>query len=110
MSIMGGAGLGGGMLAELENETRRGERQQRIRSGNWGFRHDNRIIRAIWAPATVIVVLLGVASGEIIVSLVAATVLVAGWAAWTWTRYALNRLESDVEISQNHAFVGETWD
>ena len=39
---------------------------------------------------------------------VAATVLVAGWAAWTWTRYALNRLESDVQISQNHAFVGET--
>ena len=100
--------LGGGALSELEARSRLEERQERIASGNWGFRHDNRIIRAIWAPATVIVVLLGVATGEIIVSLVAATVLVAGWAAWTWTRYALNRLESDVQISQNHAFVGET--
>lgn len=106
MSMMGGAGL----LGELEAETRRDEREQKIKSGNWGFRHDNRIIRAIWAPATVIVVLLGVASGEIIVSLVAATVLVAGWAAWTWTRYALHRLNSDIEISQSHAFVGETLD
>ena len=104
MSMMGGAGL----LGELEAESRREEREKRIRSGNWGFRHDNRIIRAIWAPATVLVVLLGVATGEIIVSLVAATVLVAGWAAWTWTRYALHRLESDVAISQTHAFVGET--
>jgi uncharacterized protein (DUF58 family) len=106
MSMMGGAGL----LGELEAETRRDEREQKIKSGNWGFRHDNRIIRAIWAPATVIVVLLGVASGEIIISLVAATVLVAGWAAWTWTRYALHRLNSDIEISQSHAFVGETLD
>ncbi|MDE2968238.1 MAG: DUF58 domain-containing protein [Chloroflexota bacterium] len=108
MSIMGGAGMGGGLLGELEHERLKEEREQKIQSGNWGFRHDNRIIRAIWAPATLLVVLLGVATGEIIVSLVAATVLVAGWAAWTWTRYALNRLESEVEISQNHAFVGET--
>ena len=100
--------FGGGMLTEIEAASRRDDREQRVVSGNWGFRHDNRIIRAIWAPATVIVVLLGVATGEIIVSLVAATVLVAGWAAWTWTRYALIRLESDVAISQTHAFVGET--
>ncbi len=106
MSIMGG----GGMIGELEAEARRDEREKRIVSGQWGFRHDNRIIRAIWAPATVLVVLLGVATGEIIVSLVAATVLVAGWAAWTWTRYALHRLESNVEISQTHAFVGENLD
>ena len=110
MSMMGGAGFGGGMLAEIEAESRRDEREKKIVSGKWGFRHDNRIIRAIWAPATVLVVLLGVATGEIIVSLVAATVLVAGWAAWTWTRYALNRLESNVEISQTHAFVGESLD
>ena len=102
--------MGGGMLAEIQAESKRDEREQKIASGGWGFRHDNRIIRAIWAPATVLVVLLGVATGEIIVSLVAATVLVAGWAAWTWTRYALNRLESGVAISQSHAFVGETLD
>lgn len=108
MSTMGGGmGLGGGMFTELEAESRRDEREQKIQSGEFGFRHDNRIIRAIWAPATVVVVLLGVASGEIIVSLVAATVLVAGWAAWTWARYALHRLHSQVEISQTHAFVGE---
>ena len=100
--------MGGGMLAEVEAESRRDEREQKVVSGRWGFRHDNRIIRAIWAPATVVVVLLGVATGEIIVSLVAATVLVAGWAAWTWTRYALHRLDTDVAVSQNHAFVGET--
>lgn len=106
MSMLGGAG--GGLLSEMEAESRRDERERKVRSGDWGFRHDNRIIRAIWAPATVIVVLLGVATGEIIVSLVAATVLVVGWAAWTWTRYALHRLDTDVEISQTHAFVGET--
>jgi len=100
--------FGGGMLTEIEAESRRGEREQKVAAGAWGFRHDNRIIRAIWAPATVLVVLLGVATGEIIVSLVAATVLVAGWAAWTWTRYALHRLDTDVEISQTHAFVGES--
>ncbi len=104
MSMMGG----GGMLVEVEAESRRVERERKLASGDWGFRHDNRIIRAIWAPATVIVVLLGVATGEIVVSLVAATVLVAGWAAWTWARYALHRLETEVEISQTHAFVGET--
>ena len=108
MSMMGGAGFGGGMLSEIEAESRRDEREQKITSGQWGFRHDNRIVRAIWAPITVIVVLLGIAVGEIIVSLVAATVLVAGWAAWLWTRYALERLISKVEISQTHAFVGET--
>ena len=106
--MMGGMGLGGGMLAEIEAESRREEREQKVTSGAWGVRHDNRLIRMIWAPATVIVVLLGVATGEIIVSLVAATVLVAGWGAWTWARYALNRLDTNVEISQTHAFVGET--
>ena len=60
--------LGGGALSELEARSRLEERQERIASGNWGFRHDNRIVRAIWAPATVIAVLLGVATGEIIVS------------------------------------------
>ena len=100
--------LGGGALGEFEAQRRMEEREQKVVSGDWGFRHDNRIIRAIWAPATVIVVLLGVATGEIIISLVAATVLVAGWAAWSWTRYALNRLESRIEVSQSHAFVGET--
>ena len=108
MSMLGGAGLGGGLLAEIEAETRRDEKEQKIAAGKWGFRHDNRILRAIWAPITVVVVLVGVAVGEIIVSLVAATVLVAGWAAWLWTRYALERLTSRVEISQSHAFVGET--
>ena len=102
--------LGGGALGEFEAQQRMEEREQKVASGDWGFRHDNRIIRAIWAPATVFVVLLGVATGEIIVSLVAATVLVAGWAAWAWTRYALHRLESAVEVSQSHAFVGETLD
>ena len=106
MSMMGG----GGMMTELEVGARRDERERKIEAGQWGFRHDNRIIRAIWAPATVLVVVLGVATGEIIVSLVAATVLVAGWAAWTWTRYALHQLETDVTISQTHAFVGETLD
>ena len=108
MSMLGGAGLGGGLLAEIEAETRRDEKEQKIAAGKWGFRHDNRILRAIWAPITVVVVLLGIAVGEIIVSLVASTVLVAGWAAWVWTRYALERLLSRVEISQTHAFVGET--
>ena len=100
--------MGGGMFVEVEAEARRDEREQRIQSGQFGFRHDNRIIRAIWVPATIIVVLLGVATGEIIVSLVAATVLVAGWAAWTWARYALHRLVTEVDVSQSHAFVGES--
>ncbi len=108
MSMMGGMGLGGGMFTEVEAESRRDERERKIQSGEFGVRHDNRIIRALWAPATVVVVLLGVASGEIIVSLVAATVLVAGWAAWTWARYALHRLQTSVAISHTHAFVGET--
>jgi uncharacterized protein (DUF58 family) len=108
MSMLGGSGMDGVIVAEMEAETRRGDRERKIASGNWGLRHDNRIIRAIWVPATVLVVLVGVAMGEIIVSLVAATVLVAGWAAWTWTRYALHRLDTAVEISQTHAFVGET--
>ena len=107
MSMMGGMG-GGGMLTEFEAEARRDDREKKIVSGEWGFRHDNRFIRAIWPAAAVLVVVIGVSAGEIIISLVAATVLVAGWAAWTWTRYALNRLESQVEISQTHAFVGET--
>ena len=104
MSMLGG----GGMMTELEAGTRRDERERQVAGGTWGFRHDHRLIRNIWAPATVIVVLLGVAVGEIIVSLVAATVLVAGWAAWTWTRYALHRLDTEVAISQTHAFVGES--
>lgn len=108
MSMMGGMGLGGGMLAELEAASRRDERESKIVSGQWGFRHDNRLLRAIWPAAAVLVVAIGVSVGEIIISLVAATVLVAGWAAWTWTRYALHRLESSVEISQTHAFVGES--
>lgn len=100
--------MGGGMLTEIDAESRREDRERKFAAGDWGFRHDNRLIRAIWPAAAVIVVLLGVAAGEIIVSLVAATVLVAGWAAWTWTRYALHRLDTHVEISQTHAFVGET--
>ena len=99
--------MGGGMLAELESASRIEEHQQKIKSGRFGVRHDNRILRAIWAPITILVVILGVAVDEIIVSLVAAIVLVAGWAAWTWTRYALHRLTTNVEISQTHAFVGE---
>ena len=106
MAMMGG--FGGGMMAELESESRRTDRERRIAAGSWGFRHDNRFVRAIWPAAAVLVVLLGVAVGEIVVSLVAATVLVAGWAAWTWTRYALHRLTSEIEVSQTHAFVGET--
>lgn len=106
MAMMGG--FGGGMMAELEQDTRREERDRKIAAGSWGFRHDNRLVRAIWPAAALLVVLLGVAVGEIVVSLVAATVLVAGWAAWTWTRYALHRLSTDLAISQTHAFVGET--
>lgn len=106
MAMMGG--FGGGMMAELEQESRRDDRERKIATGTWGFRHDNRFIRAIWPAAALLVVLLGVAANEIIVSLVAATVMVAGWAAWTWTRYALHRLSTDVKVSQTHAFVGET--
>ncbi len=106
MAMMGG--FGGGMMAEVEADARRDERERQIEAGRWAFRHDNRLIRAIWPVATVLVVLLGVSLGEIVVSLVAATVLVAGWLAWTWTRYALHRLDTRVEIAQTHAFVGET--
>ena len=108
MSMMGGMGLGGGMMVELEAESRRDERERKITGGAWGFRHDNRFIRAVWPAAALVVVLLGVAVEEIMVSLVAATILVAGWAAWTWTRYALIRLQTKVGVSQTHAFVGET--
>ena len=100
--------LGGGMLTEIEAEARRDQTEQKIAAGKWGFRHDNRILRGIWAPITVLVILLGIAVDEIMVSLVAATVLVAGWTAWLWTRFALERLISRVDISQTHAFVGET--
>ncbi len=108
MSMMGGMGLGGGMMVEVEAESRRQQLEQGVASGSWGFRHDHRWLRAIWPAAAIVVVLLGVAVNEIIVSLVAATILVAGWAAWAWTRYALVRLYAQVGISQTHAFVGES--
>ena len=98
----------GGPLLESQVDDMADRQRERLQSGLFAFQHNNRFVRAIWPFAAVLIVVVGVAAGEIIISLIAATVLVAGWAAWAWTRYSLERLYTSAELSQTHAFVGET--
>ena len=98
----------GGPLIEVQVDDLVSRQRERLQSGIFAFQHNNRFVRAIWPAASVAIVVVGVAVGEIIISLIAATVLVTGWAAWAWTRYSLERLFTSAELSQTHAFVGET--
>ncbi len=97
----------GGPLLEAQVDDMADRQRERLTSGIFAFQHNNRFIRAIWPFVAVVIVVVGVAVGEIVVSLIAATVLVSGWAAWAWTRYSLERLYTSAKLSQTHAFVGE---
>ena len=102
--------IGGGVLQEELAKERRETRERKIAESHsaFAYEHSNRFLRAVWPFAALGVLIVGVAVDEIIISLVAAAVLVGGIIAWAWTRWSLERLWLELEPSQTHAFVGET--
>ena len=71
---------------------------------------ENRVLRETWIIGSLLLVVVGVASDEIVLSLVGAAVFVAGWLARGWGRVSLRNVELTQELSQTHAFVGEQLD
>ena len=67
-----------------------------------------RLLRSTWPVVATLVAIVGVAAGEIVVSLVGVAVLVAGGLARLagWTVFV--GLEVQHSLTQTHAFVGET--
>ena len=102
---------GGGMMLEEY-----GARLERQRAGQRGAspesrfaqEHTNTWMRAAWPFAAVLVMVVAVAVDQIVIALVAGTVLTAGVFAWAWARWSLDRLLFSYTLSQTHAFVGET--
>ena len=104
-------GIGaGGMMAEVEAESRRDRREAELENQRSRFapEHTNLWLRNVWPFAAVLVMIVAVAIDEIVIALVAGTVLTAGAIAWAWARWSLERLEFSQELSHTHAFVGET--
>ena len=109
---------GRGMSLEMEAETRKNQRGERFtRSGEspeggsesrFAPEHTNTWLRGAWPFAAVLVMVVAVAVDQIVIALVAGTVLIAGAFAWAWARWSLERLSFSHSLSQTHAFVGET--
>lgn len=104
-------GFGGqGMSLEIEAETRKRQRDERLErpQSRFAAEHTNTWIRTMWPFAAVLVMVVAVAIDQIVIALVAGTVLTAGVFAWAWARWSLERLLFSYTLSQTHAFVGET--
>jgi uncharacterized protein (DUF58 family) len=71
---------------------------------------ENRILRETWIIGSLLLVLIGVTSDEVVLSLIGAAVFVAGWLARGWGRLSLRNVELTQSLSQTHAFVGEQID
>ena len=100
---------GGGAMLDLELRSRQQREDQFERpESRFAQEHTNTWLRSIWPAAAVAVMIGAVAADQIIIALVAGTVLTAGTIAWVWARSSLERLEFSQTLSQTHAFVGET--
>lgn len=99
-----------GTVAKMERSNRESESQRRaaLPESRYAAAHTNRFVRAVWPAAGLLVVVIGVALGEIFIALAAAVVVVAGLMARAWTRFALERFGISLSVSQTHAFAGET--
>ena len=77
-------------------------------AGRFVQTRENRFLRESWIFLSLLTVVVGLAAGEIVIALVGSGVFVAGWLARLWGRLALSRLHVGQELSQDHAFVGES--
>ena len=102
----------GARVQELEVRAQRDAGQRRpgpaADSGRFVPTRENRFLRESWIWLSLLTVVVGLAAGEIVIALVGSGVFVAGWLARLWGRLALSRVEVTQELSQDHAFVGET--
>ena len=96
--------------AEAKLEKRHKQREHRQALSRFVEPQENRALRESWVIASLLVIVIGIASDEVIVSLVGAAVFVAGWLARLWGRWSLRLVETSQELSQTHAFVGESID
>ena len=103
-------GLGGGAALDIEASASRQRREEQLSrpESRFAAEHTNTWLRKIWPFAAVLVMIIAVAVDEIIIALVAGTVLTAGAIAWGWARWSLERFEFSQSLSHTHAFVGET--
>ena len=103
-------GLGGGAALDIEASASRQRREEQLSrpESRFAAEHTNTWLRNIWPFAAVLVMIIAVAVDEIIIALVAGTVLTAGAIAWAWARWSLERFEFSQSLSHTHAFVGET--
>lgn len=99
-----------GMSLEIEAETRQRQRDERLERPQSRFaqEHTNTWLRTMWPFVAALVMIIAVAVDQIVIALVAGTVLTAGIFAWAWARWSLERLLFSYSLSQTHAFVGET--
>ncbi len=104
MAAFGGLGL----RSELPQETAGRQPPRPSDPGRFVRTSENRLLRESWIALSLLTVILGIAVGEIVISLVGSGVFVAGWLARLWGRLALTRLDVAQELSQDHAFVGES--
>ena len=106
MAIMPGSGFG--VEVEHEQQRQRAQANDERLPSRFAPEHTNTWLRTVWPFAAVLVMVIGVAVDQIVIALVAGTVLTAGVIAWAWARWSLERLEFGYTLSQTHAFVGET--
>ena len=99
-----------GAAQEMQADARQKEAELRAArpESRYAAAYTNRFLRAVWPAAGLLAIVIGVALDEIFIALAAAVVLVAGLGARAWTRFALERFDLGLSLSQTHAFVGET--
>ena len=99
-----------GAVQEMQADARTAEAELRAArpESRYAAAYTNRFLRAVWPAAGLLAIVIGVALDEIFIALAAAVVLVAGLGARAWTRFALERFDLGLSLSQTHAFVGET--
>ncbi|MCZ6706419.1 MAG: DUF58 domain-containing protein [Chloroflexi bacterium] len=90
----------------VEERLARSRRQREI--SRFVRPQENRLLRETWIVAALVLVLVGVAADEVVLSLVGAAVFVSGWLARLWGRLSLQSVLFEQELRQTHAFVGES--